>query len=116
MRLSAYRDDHPGWQRVQAGLGGLRDELAQRGIRVAVVLYPFLVREGRHLTSHAAFEIMRAFCDEQGILCFDAEPAFLAADVDELRAHPQDYHANSEGNRILAHALAQWLIAGALVE
>ncbi|MCE9592897.1 MAG: hypothetical protein K8S98_01785 [Planctomycetes bacterium] len=109
-RMGGYRPDAPGWLRVTAGLRRVRDDLVPRGIRFVVVLYPFLVREGDHLSSHAAFEKVRAFCASENIACFDAEPAFAGRDVDDLRISLRDFHANPEANGLFGRAVAAWLV------
>jgi lysophospholipase L1-like esterase len=109
MRQARYGEEQPGWLRVQEGLLRARDLLAARGIRFAVVLYPFLVRQEGRLTSHEAFEIVKAFCRRENIACLDTERAFLPHELAPLRVHTQDYHANAAAHRIFAAAVAEWL-------
>ena len=109
LRLARYGDAQPGWLRVQEGLLRARDLLAARGVRFAVVLYPFLVREKGRLTSHEAFEIVKTFCARESIACLDTERAFLSHELASLRVHIQDYHANAAAHRIFAAAVAEWL-------
>ncbi len=116
LRMDGYRTTSPGWKRVVEGFERARDELAARKIRFAVLLYPFLVREGEHLSSHAAFELVQAECVREKIDCFDAEPAFGDRDVDRLRISPHDYHANPEANAIFARAVAEWLAARGMLK
>ncbi|TDJ76021.1 MAG: hypothetical protein E2O39_03435 [Planctomycetota bacterium] len=110
-----YREPRAEWLRVQSALRSTRDELAGRGIGYGLALYPFLVRSGEHLTSYECFEVVKAFCVEEGIRVLDAEPAFLASDVDSLRNSPHDFHGNPEANRIFATAVADWLVAEGLL-
>jgi lysophospholipase L1-like esterase len=109
LRMDGYRETSAGWRRVVEGFRRARDELAARNVRFAVVLYPFLLREGDHLTSHAAFELVRKLCEREHIECFDAEPAFEGSDVDRLRISPHDYHGNEEANEIFARAVEAWM-------
>lgn len=115
MRMQGYAPASAGWRRVVEGLRTARDALAARGAGFAVVLYPFLVREGDHLTSHDAFALVRALCTQERIACFDAEPAFASTDVDRLRISPHDYHGNPDANAIFAQAVADWLVVQGLV-
>jgi hypothetical protein len=115
MRMQGYDPASAGWRRVVLGLRGARDLLAARGKGFAVVLYPFLVRDGEHLTSHDAFALVQALCAQERIACFDAEPAFAGADVDRMRISPHDYHGNPEANELFARAVAEWLVAQGLV-
>lgn len=105
-RTRLFDEAEPGWRLVRAALCEARDALRASDIPFVVVLYPFLVREGRYLTSHRAFEIVQQFCASEGIHCIDAEPAFLAADLDALRVSPHDYHGNANAHRIFAAAVA----------
>lgn len=108
-RTRLYAEGEPGWELVRASLRRARDVLAERDVPFAVALFPFLVREGDALTSHRAFELVRAFCDGERIACIDAEPAFLALEVDPLRVSPHDYHANAAGHRVFAAAVCEGL-------
>jgi hypothetical protein len=114
-RLRIYAPDSPGWQRVQEALRAARDELAHRGIEFRVALFPFLYRDGEHLTTHRQFALVTDFCAREGIASLDTEPVFLDADLDELRVSIRDYHANRHGYAIYARAIADWLERDGLV-
>lgn len=106
-----HSEPSPGWVRVQSALRMTRDALAARGVGFGLALYPFLMRSGAHLSSHECFEVVKAFCAEEGIRLLDTEPAFLAEDVDSLRVSPHDFHGNPAANRVFATAVAEWLVA-----
>lgn len=109
LSLVGYAESSPGWIEVRESLTSARDLLAGEGIDFAVVLFPFLLRHGEQLSSHEAFERVSAFCREAGIPCLDAERAFLPLDVEELRVHAHDYHADGRAHRIFAEAVYDWL-------
>jgi lysophospholipase L1-like esterase len=108
-RTELFDPEHPSWLRVRAALLRMRDACAEHGARFTVVLYPFLFRQGEHLASHDAFAIVSAYCRDQGIECIDLEPAFDGVEVDCLRLHPHDYHANATAHQIVGEAVANAL-------
>ncbi|MEM7306143.1 MAG: SGNH/GDSL hydrolase family protein [Planctomycetota bacterium] len=109
LSLDGYAEASPGWRMVCAGLVSARDLLAEQEVDFAVVLYPYLLRRGEHLSSHEAFRRVSDFCRSEGIPCLDTESAFLPYDVEALRVHPRDPHANAAANRIFAGAVRDWL-------
>ncbi len=114
-RLKLYAPDSPGWLRVQHALIDARDELGPRGVAFRLALFPFLFRDGDHLSSHRQFEIVKEFCAREGVPCIDTEPAFVGADLDRLRVSVRDYHANADGYAIFARAVADGLERDGLV-
>ena len=116
LSMAPYADDSPGWQRVREALVDARDLLARHDVDFAVVLYPYLLRDGEHLSSHDAFARVAEFCAEQGIAYYDAEPVFRGLDPEVLRVHAHDFHANAEANRLFAEGVHTWLRAQGLVE
>ena len=108
-RSTLFRDDYEGWIRVRAALRRARDDLEHRGGRFAVVLVPFLIREGDHLASTEGYRAVSAFCAGESIPCFDLEPAFAGEDVESLQTNPRDYHAGARAHRIEGEAVARWL-------
>ena len=73
------------------------------------MLYPFLLEQDGQLSSHEAFEQVSSFCRLEAIPSLDTEADYLALDVDALRVHPHDYHANAEAHRVFARAVDRWL-------
>jgi lysophospholipase L1-like esterase len=110
-RSELYGPTSPGWVRVQEALVRARDFLAGRETTFGVVLYPFLVERDGTLTSHAAFELVKRFCAEQGIPCLDTETVFLGRDLDPLRVSTHDVHANGAAHALFAAAVADWIDA-----
>jgi lysophospholipase L1-like esterase len=113
-RSALFAEGLPGWIRCRAALTRAQADLERAGVGFALVLFPFLLREGEHLASHDAFEIVARFCHAQALECWDLEPAFDGRDVDALRVHPLDFHANPEAYRIFGTAVAEKLLGSAL--
>ncbi len=108
-RSAGYAPDHPGWRRVQSALCSAQALAEEHGFRLGLVLIPFFVRHGDRLGSHAAFEVVKAFCRQQGIEHLDLEPHFAGLDVDALRVHTQDLHATADAHARIGTAVADWL-------
>lgn len=107
-----YTERGPRYHLVSSALISMRDQLKERGLPFAVVLYPYLLRDGEHLASRAAFEVVREFCRASSIACFDTEAAFLAhRDIEALRVHQTDVHAGALAHRTFAVAIAGQLLA-----
>lgn len=115
---SRYVPTDPGWQRARGALIRLRDRCARDGRELRVVFFPYLVRQGAVFESSEVLAVARAFCEENGIVCFDGESALLAALGDRgtaaLRVSLSDFHANGEAYDAFAAAVARWLAEGGL--
>jgi len=85
---AAHERETGGWRRVQRHLRGMRDLLAADGAGFGVVLLPAMARRGGALASRDAYRVVSAFCEREGIPCFDPEPLFDGAF--ELRGCPDD--------------------------
>lgn len=114
-RVNLFADDSPGWVRCRAALVRMRDHLRASDTRFAVVLFPFLFADGEKLASHEPFATVSRFCADEGIACFDFEPDFEGRDLEALRVHPLDYHANAEGHRVFGEAVAREIVRANLV-
>ena len=113
MRMWMYQESSPGLKLVHEALVTARDDLAAREIPFTVAFYPFLIREGDHLTSHDAYAVVQGFCEREDIPYFDGGPAFLTVEPERLthlRVSPHDFHGKGEANRIFARALGEWLL------
>ncbi len=115
-----YNADDPGWQRARRALLRLRDRCADQGRELYVALFPYLVKEGDVFVSSDALTIVSAFCQENGIPCFDGEPALLkelkeGAEAHNLRVAKSDFHANGRAYGAFSRALADWLIQSGLL-
>jgi len=115
-RSALFTDEGEGWQRVRAALIRARDRLSADRVQFAVVFFPFLVREDGALVSRAAFATVARFCDANTVACWDLEPDFANVDVDAMRVHPLDFHANAHGHRIFGEGVAKRLVEADWIE
>lgn len=109
LSMDGYAPNSPGWLKVRTSLRAARDLTEERSVAFAVVLFPYLLRVGPHLSSHAAFEQVADLCRREGIPYLDAENAFEGVDATEMRVHVHDFHANARAYGIFARAVDQWL-------
>ncbi len=112
LSMEKYAADSPGWRAVCAGLVNARDLLLERGIEFRLVLFPYLLRTGEHLSSHRAFQQVSEYAAQEGIACLDGESVFAGLDLASLRVHAHDSHANGEAYGLFSRALFDWLQLG----
>jgi lysophospholipase L1-like esterase len=108
-RSDLYGDHHPGWRRAKQALRHARDLTRERGLPFGVILYPTLYRDGDVLTSHDAYEMVKAVCADLDVPVLDLEPVFLPHDMPRLHVHAYNSHPNGMANRLTADAVAAWL-------
>ena len=113
---TTFTEGHPGRRRVEAALRAARELSAQRGARFAVVFYPLLVREGRHLATHAIGASLGQFCRAETIPFLDLEPTFLPLDIDRLRIHALDYHAGARAQAAAGAEIASFVLHEGLLQ
>ncbi|HVS10587.1 MAG TPA: GDSL-type esterase/lipase family protein [Planctomycetota bacterium] len=112
---ATFAEGHPGRRRVESALRAARERSAERGARFAVIFYPLLVRDGRHLASHEIGADLGEFCRAEKIPFLDLEPVFLAHDVDRLRIHALDYHAGREAQALAGTEIAAFVLRNGLL-
>lgn len=113
--LEQFDDDFPGWIRCRELLKATQARLGPDQIEFAVVLYPLLVEYDGSMLSHAPLERVDAFCREQSIRCWNIECEFEHEDLDRLRVHPLDFHANAHAHDIFGRAVARRLLEAGLL-
>jgi hypothetical protein len=104
-----FASDSPEWLNGQQGIRRVRALCEQRGVKLAVLFFPLLVRSGDHLASHAASQAVASFCGRERIPFLDLETCFELLDVDALRLHPLDYHASADAYAVAGKAAARFL-------
>lgn len=114
--LEQFGDDYPGWIRCRELLKAADDRLRRDHIEFAVVLYPLLVEWEGSMLSHTPLERVDAFCRQQSIRCWNLEGEFENEDLEGLRVHPLDFHANARANEIFGRAVARCLIEAELLQ
>jgi lysophospholipase L1-like esterase len=105
-----YAADDPAWLRAQAALRAAKASTEARGARFVVVLFPFLHRTGSELVGRRAHALMADFCRGAGIEVLDLDPLFEPLDVEALRVHPREYHANARAYELAGTRIADWLL------
>jgi lysophospholipase L1-like esterase len=108
-RADLYGNHHPGWRRAVKALERARDLTAERDLPFGVILYPALYRVGDVLTSHEAYNKVKAVCDGLNVPVLDLEPVFLPYDVSRFHVHTYNSHPNGAANQMTADAVAAWL-------
>jgi len=109
-RDEMFAPDDPAWLRAQAALRGAKASTEARGARFVVVLFPFLHRSGGELVGRRAHMLLAEFCRSEGIEVLDLDPLFEPLDVEALRVHPREYHANARAYDIAGTRIADWLL------
>lgn len=108
--------EHVDVESNRAALGAIARELAQRGLPLVTVIYPFLEGEfsayrRRHAQVHAmVHEILKPL----GVDVIDLLEAWRGRDYREFRNRydPEDScHPNDDGHRDAARRVADWLLA-----
>lgn len=104
------RDDPRIWLDCQRGIRSLRDVLAARGVPMVLAIFPMLseLRRDRYPCA-SLHEMVRDFCQQEGIRHVDLMADFLDRDEQRLWAHETDQHPNDEGHRIMADAILAYL-------
>jgi len=87
-----------------------------QGANFAVAILPFMYDLD---ADHAFLPIHRMiadFCRSKGIPVRDLLPAFLGKRYTEMWVHPSDPHPNREGHRVIAKALADFILDEGLLK
>lgn len=94
------------WAQARATLTTARDLCAERGVELALVVFPMLFRlERERYPLLGIHERVAAFCAQESIHCIDLFDAFEGMDGRSLWVHPSDQHPNPRGQAIIARAL-----------
>jgi hypothetical protein len=99
------------WERQKARLTEMRDFVASRGGRLAVVTWPMLHRLGAGYPFRDTHERLDAFWKSAGVAHLDLLGAFEGRSASDLVVGRFDAHPNEEANRIAAQAILPFLDA-----
>lgn len=95
----------------QRALLGIRDWCRQHGAVPAVVIWPLL--QGLGPDDHYPFlklhEMVAAFCEAEGLACFDLLEVLTGQPEQELWVSPADMHPNERAQELVAPALAAFV-------
>ena len=106
-----YVDSNPNWRRMQEALLEMKRLTAERNIELVVMIIPAMAK-----FSDATYPIkeyhqaVAAFCHSNGIKVLDLLPAFWGGDGTQYWISATDGHPNAEGQKIIAQALAGYLV------
>lgn len=106
-----YVDANPQWRRVRAALLEMKRLAEAQRIEFVVMIVPAMAK-----FSDAAYPIkeyhqaVAAFCHAHAIKCLDLLPAFWGLDGTRFWISATDGHPNAHGHRIIAEALAGFLV------
>ena len=103
------------WAASFAELDRGRRLAEDNGARFAVAILPFMYELD---TDHAFLSIHRMiaeFCRMKGIPVRDILPAFFGRQYTEMWVHPSDPHPNREAHRVIAKALADFILEEGLL-
>ena len=98
-----------GWERCRAAFERGRDLCAANGARMAVVIFPMLVRLGPDYPFRDIHEQVVAACRELGLPVLDLLGAFEGRDGPSLWLSPDNSHPGTEGHAIAGEAIAAFL-------
>lgn len=97
------------WEMTKTACRQMRDTLAARGIRFVVAVFPMLSELGEKYPYLGLHELVRKFCEAEGIERVDLLPRFRNHDDVSLWVHPVDQHPNHVGNRMIAEGIHEYL-------
>lgn len=97
------------WKSNQETIVKLKQEADRKEVRVVVVILPMLTGLSGTYPFQGLHDLVRTFCQNQGIEVVDLLPAFRGRNERELWVHPVDQHPNHLGHRIIADALFDYL-------
>lgn len=98
-------------------LDRFREYCATRHAGFVFVYFPSYSQVYDETTSMKIRDVLNARCQDKGIPFLDLTPAFREVGRNEvLHLAPLDFHPNPEGNRVMATALADFLVQQGLLE
>jgi lysophospholipase L1-like esterase len=109
------------WDEMGRVIFEMRELSAARGVPVHVVVYPSWPDDGDWESfTEADNRLYNAMVDrftETGFETLDLMPVFKQWPVSDLQREPGDlWHPNAKGHRIMAEAIARWLIDDGVLE
>ena len=106
-----YVDTNQNWQLTRAALLEMKRLCEQRDIRLVIAIIPAMARFTESGYPIKAYhEAVSGFCRAQSITCLDLLTAFWGLDGTKFWISPTDGHPDARGHRIIAEALARFLV------
>jgi len=107
---SLYAPDAPGWKACQeaiAELASLRDKYQ---FKLVIAVIPELHQLGKNYPFRAEHDEVRKLAERANVPVWDLLPMFDGVEESSLWVTPEDTHANSKGNELLAQGILQQLV------
>jgi len=111
-----YRESYMGdaettgrWERCQKAFERGRDLCAASGAKMAVVIFPMLIRLGPDYPFRDVHEQVRATCERLGLPVLDLLASFEGRDGPSLWISPENSHPGKEGHATAGRAIAVFL-------
>jgi len=103
------------WADSRAALEEAAGIARQRGMKIALVIFPELYRLQGDYPFEAIHRLVNASAREIGIPVLDLLETFRGHDARELWVHPQDHHPNEVAHEMAAEAIERFLRANGLL-
>jgi lysophospholipase L1-like esterase len=100
--LAAGYADPDIWRRQEATLDAVLGCCRERGVRLRVVLLPFLRTGGTRYDAEAIHERVADWCIRHDVPVVDPRSAIADVDPDELTVNADDAHPNEHAHRLFA--------------
>ena len=100
-----YRDDNPGWTRLQQALGELGELLRQDNVQATIILFPEMHQPKDFGPFAEIYQQVGSIARESGFEVIDASLDFPAGQGNRYWVTPTDAHPNAEAHEIFAGAL-----------
>jgi len=98
------------WQRAQANLLAIRDEIEHRGGEFALVVFPVLFELGADYPLALVCQEIVRFAEVHAIRVHDLLPTFLGREASSLWVSPLNQHPNESAHALVADALTEFLL------
>lgn len=103
------------WTDSRASLAEAAALARERGMKIALVIFPELYRLQGDYPFEAIHRLVKASAAEIGIPALDLLEVFRGHDARELWVHPQDHHPNEVAHEMAAEAIETFLKERSLV-
>ncbi len=107
--VEAFGPEHPGWRSARGALADIQIEAQARGVPLLVVIFPFFHELDGDYPFQSVHDIVREYCEDQGIDVLDLRESYRAYRGPELWVHESDQHPNEIAHDIAARATAAHL-------
>jgi lysophospholipase L1-like esterase len=100
------------WRAQEARLGEIIQVCREHGVRLGVVLLPFLRTSGTRYDAERIHGVVRRFFESNGVAVIDLRGAVSGQDPRRLAVNAHDYHPNETAQRRFADAIEAGLYGG----